>query len=328
MGNRTLSIGKARSLQASSTKEGIFSILAIDHRDALRILIEPKSPDSVSEKQLTDLKLDVVEAIAPFASAVLLDPLYSLAQGIQTHAIPGHIGLLTSLEEQGYLGDPDARQTPILKNWGIEKAKRLGANGVKLLLLYHPDAGVATQKQEALVSALVEECRKFEIPLFLEPILYSLDPKIEKRSEEFAEIRPDLIIESVRKLTALEPDILKVEFPVDPRFQTNHRVWSKACSLINQVSTAPWVLLSAGDPYSIFKEQLQIACEAGCSGFMVGRAVWREAIDLHGEKRTIFLAETAVQRFKELASIAQQYASPWNDRYSVPNVDENWYRGY
>ena len=325
---KTLSIGKARGLQASSTKEGIFSILAIDHRDSLRLLIEPKSPESVSEKQLTDLKLDVVEAIAPFASAVLLDPLYSLAQGIQTHTVPGHIGLLSSLEEQGYLGDPNARQTPILKNWNIEKAKRLGVNGVKLLLLYHPDAGMATQKQETLVSALVEECKKFEIPLFLEPILYSLDQKIEKRSQEFADIRPNLIIESVRKLSALEPDILKVEFPIDPRFQTDHKVWSKACSIINQVSSVPWVLLSAGDPYLIFREQLQIACEAGCSGFMVGRAVWREAINLQGEKRTKFLADTAVKRFKELASVAQKFALPWNSRYSVPKVNENWYQGY
>ena len=36
----------------------------------------------------------------------------------------------------------------------------------------------------------------------------------------------------------------------------------------------PWVLLSGGVPFETFFRQTQVACEAGASGVMVGRAVW------------------------------------------------------
>ena len=60
---------------------------------------------------LTELKLAVIQNISPYASAVMLEPEYSAAQAIVAGALPGHVGFLSALEEQGYLGDPHARQT-------------------------------------------------------------------------------------------------------------------------------------------------------------------------------------------------------------------------
>ena len=40
---------------------------------------------------------------------------------------------------------------------------------------------------------------------------------------------------------------------------------------------APWALLSAGAGFDSFCEQLATAMDAGRSGYIVGRAVWREA---------------------------------------------------
>jgi tagatose-1,6-bisphosphate aldolase len=86
-----------------------------------------------------------------------------------------------------------------------------------------------------------------------------------------------------------------------------------------------WSNLSA--TASFWNLLLQIGCEAGCPGFMDGRAVWREAINLQGKKRTIFLANTAVQRFKELERVAQKYSLPSDNRYSLPEVNKNWHQG-
>ena len=64
-----LSPGKIRALQTTSTKDGIFNILAIDHRDSLRVLVDPDQPESVPASMLTELKLDIIEHIAPHATA-------------------------------------------------------------------------------------------------------------------------------------------------------------------------------------------------------------------------------------------------------------------
>lgn len=323
-----LSPGKVRSLQACSTSQGIFAILAIDHRDSLRAIIAPEAPQAVTAGELTELKLAIVRHLSPVASAILLDPLYSIGQAILGGQLSGHTGLLCALEEQGYLGDPFKRRTPMLAGWSVEKARRLGANGVKLLLFYHPDAGAATEEQEQLVAAVAADCSRYEVPLFLEPITYSPDPDIPKGSPQFAPLRRQIIVESVRRLGAIGPDVLKVEFPVDVRYETDQAIWAEACAELNEASRVPWTLLSAGDPFETFKKELRVACQAGCSGFVGGRAIWQEAVQLSGEERANFLANVARRRLAELTEIGVECGLPWSSRYSVSQVGEHWFLGY
>lgn len=310
------SLGRTRALQASATARGVFSILAIDHRDAMRAMINPNAPATVSAETLTEIKLAVVCQLATEASAVLLDPLYSAKQAIATHTLPGHVGLLTALEDQGYLGDPFARETTLLQDWSVEQAKLLGATGVKLLLLYNPDTASA-DKQDELVRRVLDDCARFEIPLFLEPISYATDAAIPKGSAEFARGRRRIVIESVRRLGVLQPDVLKVEFPLDVKYETNETVWADACAELNAASPVPWALLSGDEPFDTFKRQVQIACENGCSGFLVGRSVWRDVTTLSGAARDEFIENTARPRFRELAAIADNYAVPWFEHESA-----------
>ena len=324
----TLSLGKARALQQCATASGIFTILAADHRDAMRTMIDAAQPQDVSSQTLTDIKLDIVRLLSDLSSAVLLDPLYSAAQAIADGALPGHTGLLVALEEQGYLGDPYNRETASLSDWGVEKARRLGATGVKVLLFYHPDAGATAEKQERFTQAIVADCQGHELPLFLEPISYPLDPGVDKNSLEFAEERRRVVIESARRLGGLGADILKLEFPADATYQADPTLWADACAELNDASPVPWVLLSAGEPFETFCQQLTIACQAGCAGFAVGRSVWNGAVTRPSDERARFLSTTARDRFKRLADIAQSTAHPWQNRYRLPIPDENWYRTY
>jgi len=332
---QSISLGKIRSLQACSTPEGVFAILAADHRDALRVQINPQSPERVTGPEMTSVKMAIVSHLAPQATAVLLDPVYSAAQLIACGplasacgTLPGHVGMLTALEEQGYLGDPYARQTLMLEGWSIEKAKRLGANGVKVLLFYHPDAGEATERQDQLVSTLVEECHHHEIPFFLEPISYPLDPHMDKRSAEFAATRRRVVIESARRLSKLGIDVLKVEFPVDARHDADRASWADACAELTEAINVPWALLSADEAFEVFRDQVEIACKAGCSGFLAGRAVWKEAATLRGDPQTRFLKSGASKRFAELKEVAQLHGKPWYRCYQMPQINESWYRGY
>lgn len=323
-----LSPGKIRGLQATSTKGGIFKILAIDHRDSLRVLIDPDHPAGVPAAKLTETKLAIVKHIAPQATAVMLEPVYSAAQAIITGALPGNVGFLSALEEQGYLGDPYARQTTLLTGWSVAKAKRLGANGIKLLLFYHPEAGEATERQEQTVRAVATDCARYEIPLFLEPIAYSLDPARPAGSADFAQQRRRIIIESARRLGALGPDVLKLQFPIDTNHVSDEVIWQEACQELTRAAGIPWALLSAGDPYDSFKIQLRIACQAGCSGFMAGRALWREVISAESARRHDILDQVVLPRFEELAQIATAYGQGWQTKYRLSPVDETWYRRY
>ena len=300
-----MTAGKARRIQSVADSRGVFKILAADHRDSMRVLVDPERPDDVPAKTLIDIKLAVVRGVGARASGVLLDPVYSAQQAIAEGALPGQVGFLCALEEQGYLGDPHARQTTLLTGWSVEKAARLGAAGIKLLIFYHPDAGEATERQDGLVSAVVAACSRYEIPLFLEPLGYALDGQAYDRGR--------VVVETARRLSALGPDVLKLQFPVDGREETSPNVWRSRCAELTEACKAPWALLSFGDPFDVFKAQLEVACEAGCSGFMAGRAVWREVITNPAEERAAVVERTVLPRFTELCEVVDRCAKPWTE---------------
>ncbi|MBF0277250.1 MAG: tagatose 1,6-diphosphate aldolase [SAR324 cluster bacterium] len=324
----SLSAGKIRALQTTSTPHGIFNILAIDHRDSLRVVLNPDRPELIPASTLTALKLSIIKRIAPLASAVMLEPEYSAAQAIVAEALPGRVGFLSALEEQGYLGDPYGRQSTLLSGWSVAKAKRLGASGIKLLIFYHPDSGKAAEHQELLVKSVVSDCAREEIPLFLEPLIYPLDPAVLPNTPEFAAQRRRIVIDTVKRLGTLGPDVLKIQFPLDAKYDSDKKEWEDACAELNDAAPVPWALLSGGDPYESFKEQVEVACRAGCSGFMVGRALWREVISAAETEQESIFQNVVRPRFEELSEIANAQGQGWQSRHKLPTVDETWFREY
>jgi tagatose 1,6-diphosphate aldolase len=71
-----ISVGKLRGLQQLADPNGMMTMCAIDHRGALKRALNEKSPDAVSYEDMVDFKLELCQALAPFASAILLDPEY------------------------------------------------------------------------------------------------------------------------------------------------------------------------------------------------------------------------------------------------------------
>ena len=282
----------------------------------------------VPAEQLTEVKLDLIRELGADATAVMLDPEYSVAQAIVTRAIPGAVGFLAAIENQGYLGDPTARQTSLLDGWGIEKAKRVGANAIKLLVLYRPDAGAVTEAQDRMIEAVVADCARYDIPLFLEPLAYTTDDGMTMDSKEFAAIRRGIVIETVRRLGAFGPDVLKVQFPVDTRHESDRKVWVDACTELDETAPVPWALLSGGDPYENFRDQVQTACMAGASGFLVGRALWGEYVAAPTSEKPALMESVVRPRFAELSALATEYGRDWADCYQMPDIDERWFRAY
>jgi tagatose 1,6-diphosphate aldolase len=322
MMNRRLTPGKLRRLQTAASPAGVFRILAIDHRGVLLRMMDPHGGGHVPAERVTRIKLDVVREVGPLTTAVILDPQYGALQAIACGALPGHVGLLTPLESEPRAAGPGApgEDRPA---WSVRQACQIGASGVKLYLSYHPDADDRTRAQEDLVRDVVRQCAEEDMPLFLEPVARSLDPDAPIGSARFARQRRHLSLRIVERLGALGPDVLKLQFPVDGRHETDEAVWRTACAELNDASPVPWALLSAGDPFEIFKAQLQVACEAGASGFMAGRALWSEVATAEEPERRALLTETVLPRMQELNQIADRYSHDWRERGPFSTIDRD-----
>lgn len=318
---RELSIGKYYGLQQISNQRGTFTCLALDHRQNLRRALDPEDPGSVTDRVLSDFKLEIAAALASESTAVLLDPEFTAAQAIAESIIPNPVGLVVALEATGYSGDPKARQSRILPGWSAEKAKRMGANAVKLLVYYHPDSANASEIED-FVGQVAAVCRALDLLLMLEPLTYPLDDREVLTSEE----KRAAVVGTAGKLSPLGIDILKVEFPLDNKV-ADQDLWLEACSELSNAAVVPWILLSAAVDFKTYLQQVSVACQAGASGCAVGRAVWQEAVSMEGVDRRSFLETIARQRLVQLMKICATQAKPFTDFYSTV-VSMDWYKRY
>ena len=324
------SIGKIRGFTCTANPAGVFSILAFDHRQSFVKMLNPGQVGGQEYPAIVAAKTQIVRLLAPHASAVLLDPVYGAAQSVAGGALPGSSGLIIALEETGYTGSNTARESAILPGWSVQKTKRMGADAIKLLIYYHPEAGSTTARQEALIEQVIADCHSEDILLFLEIVTYSPYPGQEKSSPEFAISLPDLLPKIASRLGVLGPDVLKLEFPVNIHKEPDETRWLEACQAVSQASPCPWALLSAAANFETFTRQVEIACTAGASGFIAGRAVWQEAVSMPEGQRERWLTEVGAPRLESLNRIASRYARPWRDFFPnlAASVGEDWYLHY
>ena len=328
-----LTLGKLRGLQQISDARGLFAMCAMDHRGSMQRMIHKAEPEQVGPGTLTEYKLDLTEMLGPASTAVLLDPIYGAAQALARGAPPGDTGLLVSLEETGYENDAQGRVTTLLPDWTVEKIKRMGASAVKILLYYRPDLGENAARQRDVTRRVGADCAQADLPFLLEPIAYPLSAG-ERDPVVFAERKPALVAESARDLTPLGVDVLKAEFPADLRYQADEGQLHAACERLDEASQAPWILLSAGVTFDDFARQVKLACQAGASGFLGGRAIWEEAMHLSdARERRQWLATTGADRMRRLHDLAGEFGRPWWRKWAASMselvvIESDWYQRY
>jgi hypothetical protein len=103
---------------------------------------------------------------------------------------------------------------------------------------------------------------------------------------------------------------------------------------LNDAAIRPWVLLSAGEKFDIFRKQVEVSMKAGSSGTMAGRAIFNEYFDQNTPaERQKFLQTTGKERMKILSDLVDQYAQSVWGRYGLTPQDlgravgEHWYSG-
>jgi tagatose 1,6-diphosphate aldolase len=317
-----LTPGRWRGLKGTSRQGDRFAVLAFDQRGSYRKMLPEGTPFDAA----VQIKKEVVSSLSRHTSAVLLDYIYGHGPAME---LANDSGLLLALEKSGYTGESTYRHMQIESEWSVAKIKRFGASAVKLLVYYNPEIEDLAPEIEELVSRVVQDAHAADIPVFLEPLTYSADSAVEKKSPEFAAIRPRLIIETARRLSALGPDILKMEFPVDIfNDDADTDQWARHCRELTKASTVPWVLLSAGVDFEDFERQLEVALKSGASGYLAGRAIWKESVTMEPKQRAAFLEGTARERTERLNALVDTHAVPWTEYYSYAQTDDSWYTRY
>jgi len=330
---KRLSIGKIRGLQQLTNPDGIFTICAIDHRGSLRSMIDEEHPEEVNYEEMIKHKLELCSSLAKYASAVLLDPIFGAAQCISHSALPNNTGLLVSIEASGYGGEREYRITKLLDGWSVEKIKRMGASAVKILVYYRTNLKELASKQLNTVNMVAMDCIKYDLPFLVEPMSYPIGNET-NNPQQFANVKEQLVIKSAGEITALPIDVLKSEFPADLHYNKDESELINLCQQLDMSSQVPWVVLSAGVDFKLFCQEVEIACRAGASGFLGGRAIWQEAMDIDdAQERVQYISTVGVDRLKRLTEIANKYAVPWYKKFGVTAQElaptsRRWYQEY
>ena len=330
---KRLSIGKIRGLQQITNPDGIFTICAMDHRGSLRSMIDEEHPGEVNYEEMVERKLELCSALAEYASAILLDPIFGAAQCISHSALPNNTGLLVSIEATDYGGGKEHRITKLLDGWNVEKIKRMGASAAKILVYYRPDLTELASQQLNTINLVASECIQYDLPFLVEPKSYPIGNEI-SNSAEFAALKERLVIKSAQDITALPIDVLKAEFPADLRYKKDKPELIELCHRLDTSSQTPWVILSAGVDFELFYQQVEIACQGGASGFLGGRAIWQEAMYIDdAQERVQYLLTVGADRLKRLTEITSRYAVPWYKKLGLSaqelgQTSEKWYEQY
>lgn len=313
-----LSLGKMRALTTLATAQNVFTIVALDHDVSLRRIFWGEAWAEAPFEDVVQTKMEIVKLLAPHGSAVLLDPTYGIGAAIRDNAVPRDVGLMSPVEDEESASDDADSTSMFVPGWSVAQAKRIGAAGIKFYFYYNRNDPARAAREEALLQQLVDECAQYDLPLFAEPIHYGVERKDRRRA----------VIENARRISDLGADIMKLEFPVDVRLEPDEHVWYDACAELSQALPRPWTLLSAGVDYATFKRQVEVACRAGASGFVAGRAIWQEASDMEGAARTEFLKTTGVQRVQELSALAVRYGKSWREFFRAPPLGADWFQEY
>ncbi len=352
-----LSAGKMRGLMRIADEEGRFRMMAIDQRGSLKRMLTKVLNREVEHKDLSLVKRTIVKVLSSYSSATLIDPVYGYPWAIKY--FPKEVGLLITSEETGADkgGYKDReRKTRLIEGWDISKTRRLGADAVKLLVYYRGDGTEdIVSHQENLVREVGAECAKYDIPFVLELVSYPFKDDEEADNITFARRKPNIVFDYVEEFSKEEyrVDILKVEFPANLKYckefangafdgKKREPAYDLSevkdfCKNVTKLSRVPWVILSAGVDIDEFVENVRLATENGCSGFLGGRAIWQDSVKYYPdiEKVEQHLLTKGVDNFERLYD-ASKNATPYFEAGSFNGYPEmeldkfgdNWYKDY
>lgn len=308
----SLTPGRARRLDRLSGRDGIVVGLAIDHRDSLQAVLRRRGI-AWDAGQVSAFKQLVARELAPAATVMLLDVESAAGQALATGALPGTTALAVPLEAQGYEQLGTGPRTTLLPDWNAARSARLGADACKLLLPFRTDRPEHADAQETVAALAAREVHAAGLVLILEPIVFAEDGAAPEAGE-----LGRLVIEGARRLAALSPDVLKLQYPGS---------YAACLDLTDACGSVPWVLLGGGADGDILEQQVRDACRAGASGFIVGRTLFNDALVDDARDASHVLRDESLPLLVRLGEIARDEGTAWRSRATEVELPPlGWHR--
>jgi len=330
----TITEGKLKCLEAVSNEKGVITAAAMDQRGSLQKSIAKAkgvSDNEITPAMMSEFKVAVVEVLTPHASAILLDPEFGLEAARRRAK---NAGLLLAYEKTGYDASGPGRIPDFIEGLSARKIKELGGDCVKVLLYYSPfEDPQVNEKKHQIMERIGKECEEADVAFFLEFVGY--DPKSDTTDTlEYAKLKPEIVIKSMEEFgkDKYKVDVLKVEIPIDVKYLEGSKAfkgskaygWEEAKAIFkrqDKCTTKPFIYLSAGVSDEIFRENLQLAIEAGVdfAGVLCGRATWKDGIPVYAKEGKAaleaWLRDRGVKNIEALNKVLDGGAKPWFSRY-------------
>jgi sulfofructosephosphate aldolase len=247
-------------------------------------------------------KVAVARVLSPHASALLLDADEGLGPVLSTHALHASCGLIVAADELVQpIGRP-VEDTRLDRSVDLTAAAERGVSAAKLLVIWRPDRPASDRA--ALVREFIDRSHSAGLAAIVEGVVR---PPSDVPESAWSE-REAALLEATRELGAHRPDLYKAQVPFDGRGDAG-RV-TEACRAMTDALPCAWVVLSSGVAIDEFPAAVEAACRGGASGFLAGRAVWRDAISPDPEPA---LRERSIPRLERLAAIVDATARPWTE---------------
>jgi sulfofructosephosphate aldolase len=284
------------NLAALSRPSGGLAMVAMDQRESLRTMLTPHTPGPVADADLVRFKLAVAGALGPHASGLLIDRNYGFEQVTGERLLPASCGLIlatdTLIHPEG--GGP-ALETKLDEAVDPPAVRDRGVAALKLLLIWRRDD--ARDARLAMAAEFVSRCADAGLLSIMEGV-----------------VRPgpgdnfdDLLLEAARELGALRPSLYKSQVP--RHGHGDPAEVARVCERVTAALPVPWVVLSQGVSIAEFPGAVRIACRAGASGFLAGRAVWSDTL----ADPARLLRERSVDRLRALGDVVDSTARPWQE---------------
>ena len=275
-------LGKLNHLKKLCTDNNHFQMLAVDQRPPIFNLISDANNGQYTYQQVVECKKLITTHLSQEATAILMDPHYSLSNLLSFNKSKG---LVITLEEHNFKETNKGRYSENINNWSVEKIKKAGGDAVKVLAWYRPDAEIESiEHQRNYVQTIGEECEKYSIPFLLELLVYPFQND-ENHTTEYVEQKQKKtqhVIDSVLEFAKdkYKVDIFKLESPVDSS-QLKDEITPETEDAFKKLASAtnnkPWVVLSSGMDKDSFYKCLELAYKNGASGYLAGRTIWLDA---------------------------------------------------
>jgi sulfofructosephosphate aldolase len=248
---------------------GAFAMLALDQRESLRTMLEPRHDGAVPDAALTAFKVAAARALTPHASAVLLDVDSGLGPAVDAGAIAPGCGLIVAADRLTQRPGGPVERTAVDAAVLADDAVGALADAYKLLVIWRRGE---EDERARVVEAFVAGCRERDRPAIVEGIVRTADD----RSPDDPDAHADLVREAAIELSAFGADLYKGEVPT--LGAADDAVITRHAERLTAALPCPWVVLSNGTAAERFPSATVAACRGGASGFLAGRAIWTASI--------------------------------------------------